>query len=469
MLTTDAPTTTRAVRDLRPLWRRGLAALLPVPALLLAAEALVRPYVLAADPEDQVAAAVAATGRLDLALWLGLLGGLLALPAVLAVAWTTRRHAPRLALAGGVLAALGVTLSYCLPHPGLALRAAVGTGLDAAAVGAAVEAVATRPSSLVALVGLLACQAVGAVLLGLALWRTPGAPCWAAVALAVSGPVHLAAAVGTVLDAGSSLLAAAGSAGASLALLRTRDADFDLAPWGAAGPTVGRHTSGYDARPAWQVILLVTAPVAAAWVALGRFLLPYDTLDDARTVFDKLLAAPGFLSFTEWAGLLASTCTISGVVAVLWVSRRRAPVLTTLAAALAVPGYTALAAGGSPGVALVALAADGQIGTETAYLLGAGAEALPQATAMGFVFVAGHLLGTVLLGLALWRSRALPAWVGLLLAVSQPVHLYAAMTGNNTVDLVAWGATACCFLAAGVAAARLPRDEFDLAPVDRGA
>ncbi len=407
MLTIDAPTTTRAVRDLRPLWRRGLAALLPVPALLLAAEALVLPYALTDEPVEQVAAA-SVTGRLDLALWLGLVGGLLALPVVLAVAWTTRRHAPRLALAGGVLAALGVTLSFNLPHPGLVLRAAVGSGLDPAAV---------------------------------------------------------AAAASNVLSAGSWLLAAAGVAGASLALLRTRDADFDLAPWGTAGPGVGPASSEHDARPAWQVLLLVTAPVAAVWVALGRFLLPYHTLDDARTVFDKLLAAQGFLSFTEWAGLVASTCIVSGVVAVLWVSRRRAPVLTTFAAALAVPGYTALVASGSPGDALVAFAAQGRIGTETAYLLGASAEALPQAAAMGVVFVVGHLFGTVLLGLALWRSRALPAWVGLLLAVSQPVHLYAAMTGNNTVDLVAWGTTAGCFLAAGVVAFRLPRVEFDLPPL----
>lgn len=464
MLTIDAPTTTRAVRDLRPLWRRGLAALLPVPALLLAAEALVLPYALTDEPVEQVAAA-SVTGRLDLALWLGLVGGLLALPVVLAVAWTTRRHAPRLALAGGVLAALGVTLSFNLPHPGLVLRAAVGSGLDPAAVAAAVLAVGSRPSSMIALVGFLACRAAGAVLLGLALWRTPWAPRWAAVALAVSGPAHVAAAASNVLSAGSWLLAAAGVAGASLALLRTRDADFDLAPWGTAGPGVGPASSEHDARPTWQVLLLVTAPVAAVWVALGRFLLPYHTLDDARTVFDKLLAAQGFLSFTEWAGLVASTCIVSGVVAVLWVSRRRAPVLTTFAAALAVPGYTALVASGSPGDALVALAAQGRIGTETAYLLGASAEALPQAAAMGVVFVVGHLFGTVLLGLALWRSRALPAWVGLLLAVSQPVHLYAAMTGNNTVDLVAWGTTAGCFLAAGVVAFRLPRVEFDLPPL----
>lgn len=465
MLTTDASTTTRAARDLRPLWRRGLAALLPVPALLAVVEVLALPYAVTDDPAEQVVAAASETGRLDLALWAGLASGLLALPVVLAVAWATRRHAPRLALAGGVLSALGVTLSYCVPHPGLIMRAAVGTGLDPGLVASALEEVGARPSSMVALLGFLLCQAVGAVLLGLALWRTPGAPRWAAVALAVSGPAHVATVVSAVLYAGSWVLAAAGFAGASLALLRTRDADLDLPPWGAAAPGEGLGRSRYDVRPTWQVILLVTAPVAAGWVALGRFLLPYATLDDPRTVFDKLLAAPGFLSLTEWAGLLASPCIVSGVVAVLWVSRRRAPVLTTLAAVLAVPGYTALSAGGSPGDALVSLAADGRIGTETAYLLGAGAEALPQVSAMGLVFVAGHLLGTVLLGLALWRSRALPAWVGLLLAVSQPVHLYAAMTGNNAVDLVAWGTTAACFLAAGVVAFRLPRDEFDLPPV----
>ena len=40
-------------------------------------------------------------------------------------------------------------------------------------------------------------------------------------------------------------------------------------------------------------------------------------------------------------------------------------------------------------------------------------------------FVIGHTLGMVLLGIAAIRSRAIPLWAGVGLAVSQPIHLAA--------------------------------------------
>jgi hypothetical protein len=41
------------------------------------------------------------------------------------------------------------------------------------------------------------------------------------------------------------------------------------------------------------------------------------------------------------------------------------------------------------------------------------------------IFVIGHTLGMVLLGMAAIRSRAIPLWAGVGLAVSQPIHFVA--------------------------------------------
>ena len=95
----------------------------------------------------------------------------------------------------------------------------------------------------------------------------------------------------------------------------------------------------------------------------------------------------------------------AGILAVAWLTRRRTPVLTTVAMFLAVPGYIALFAGGLYGDVLAYV-----IGTvpgldrETAFQLGSGMESSPQSSALIGIFVAGHLFGTILLGVALWRA-----------------------------------------------------------------
>ncbi len=53
------------------------------------------------------------------------------------------------------------------------------------------------------------------------------------------------------------------------------------------------------------------------------------------------------------------------------------------------------------------------------------------------IFVVGHVVGTVLLGIALVRSGRVPAWAGWAVAVSQPIHFVATVfLGSPQVDFV---------------------------------
>jgi hypothetical protein len=47
--------------------------------------------------------------------------------------------------------------------------------------------------------------------------------------------------------------------------------------------------------------------------------------------------------------------------------------------------------------------------------------------AIGFFWVLGHILGLVILAVALHRARVLPLWAAIGMALSQPVHLLAAV------------------------------------------
>ena len=73
------------------------------------------------------------------------------------------------------------------------------------------------------------------------------------------------------------------------------------------------------------------------------------------------------------------------------------------------------------------------------------------------LFVAGHILGLVLLGVALWRGRAIPAWAALLIAASQVLHfVFAVIVPVHALDGLAWGLTAVGFAVAALTLARQP-------------
>lgn len=89
----------------------------------------------------------------------------------------------------------------------------------------------------------------------------------------------------------------------------------------------------------------------------------------------------------------------------------------------------------------------------------------PTSNVAAGLFVLGHVLGTVLLGIAMWRSRAVPWWAAVLTIVSQPLHFVAAViVVSPSLDLIAWGMNFVGFAAAAVAILRLSDDEWDLPP-----
>lgn len=77
----------------------------------------------------------------------------------------------------------------------------------------------------------------------------------------------------------------------------------------------------------------------------------------------------------------------------------------------------------------------------------------------------GHLLGTGLLGPALWRARMAPVWLAVGLTVALPIYLASVLSGVHKLDRVGWGLTTVAFAAAGRLLLRMPDDEFDLPPL----
>ena len=191
--------------------------------------------------------------------------------------------------------------------------------------------------------------------------------------------------------------------GASIGLLQSANDDFDLSPEGydQSGAATAR-TSGRDARTAWRTLLAMAGPPLALYVAIARFLLPYDMSDAPEVIFQRLAAHPGYGMAVMWIGLVLGPTCIAGVVAVGWLSRRRVPILTTIGLSLAVVGFTCLAIGNSFGEISTALVTSHpEFDQATAYALGSGLELGPVSNLTGTLFVFGHLIGTIIWGLAL--------------------------------------------------------------------
>ncbi len=78
------------------------------------------------------------------------------------------------------------------------------------------------------------------------------------------------------------------------------------------------------------------------------------------------------------------------------------------------------------------------------------------------IFVIGHIVGTVLLGIIIFQAKLAPPWAAAMLTASQPLHFIAILTGLPCLDMTAWGMTAMgmVFLAARVL--RTPNEQWDL-------
>lgn len=189
---------------------------------------------------------------------------------------------------------------------------------------------------------------------------------------------------------------------------------------------------------AWAVALLM--PVGPLAVAVLRLILPSYTASDSAGVVAAVEAHPGRQSAVLWLGYLAILTLVPGVIAAAQLCRDAAPRLTTWALALSVPGYLSLGAFlGSDHL----LWSGHEAGLSAADRVAVLDAAHPSIDVAIGVFVLGHVVGTVLLGVAMLRSGRIPAWAAWALTVSQPLHFVATVIlGSPQVDFVAWSLTA---------------------------
>ncbi|WBQ07828.1 hypothetical protein [Kribbella sp. CA-293567] len=224
--------------------------------------------------------------------------------------------------------------------------------------------------------------------------------------------------------------------------------------------TAARTAPVTDTRALSRWVAAIVLPIGPAAVAVLRYVLPYDTVDDTATIAAKAIAEPGRASAVLWLGLVAILTLVPGAYAAGKLTRRRAPKLTLVALALLIPGYLSLSwlAGGDQ-----LLWSGAEAGLDASALTRIAEAAHPASGIAEVLFVLGHVIGTILLGVAIWRAQVTARWAAVAVIVSQPIHIVAAViVPNHTLDLVGWGLQAAGFAAVGWAILQLRNDEWEL-------
>jgi len=236
-----------------------------------------------------------------------------------------------------------------------------------------------------------------------------------------------------------------------------------MIPATEGAPGTGQESAAplRDRRGFWRILLAIIVPMPMLAKAVYYLLTPVAgdvTFEESVTSFE---AHRGMLETLKWFDAVFVVTIIPATVAVAWVARRGAPRLTAVGGFIALSGMFAGIAllGGVMTPALVTVQHDLDVGSMSAL-----DEALHHEPLLGIaslMFIVAIVFGLGLLGEALRRSRAVPAWVGIAVMVGGATHPFIPHHIGQGIGLLV---AAAGFAGVGVALLRMTNDEFDLPP-----
>ncbi len=157
---------------------------------------------------------------------------------------------------------------------------------------------------------------------------------------------------------------------------------------------------------------LLLLPVGPLCVAFLRYLLPGYSSPDSLATAQAVIDHPGRESAVLWLGLVAMLTLVPGLITVAGALPDNRWKFISMT--LCIPGYLAL----GPLLAGDQLLFSGAAAKIGAAQIAAELNAMhPSAEVATTIFVFGHVVGTVLLGGALFRSRLIAPWAAGLVAV----------------------------------------------------
>lgn len=220
-----------------------------------------------------------------------------------------------------------------------------------------------------------------------------------------------------------------------------------------------------DLRRFWRILFAVILPLGPLGITVGRAIMPYWTDQDSATIVANSLAHPEVTVLLGWIGLVFYPALLLGMLLLGYLARRRAPVLATLGAGLSFLAYANWSAAGNSDLLIYVMGRNGY-DAQTILQINEAIQAEPIAVVTGVFWLLAHIVGMILLGLALGRSGIVQWWVAIALIASQPIHFISAVIlPSRWLDVVlGWGLTTVCFAIISIAMVRMLDDDWDLPP-----
>jgi hypothetical protein len=243
-----------------------------------------------------------------------------------------------------------------------------------------------------------------------------------------------------------------------------------IAKWAAIDAVSATAESGprskvHDARGLWRVLLALLVPIP--WLAKGiQYIVvepEYEHTADQIT-YDTTHSVYAYL---QWLDVLFVVLVVPSILAMALVSRRGAPRLSAAATVLMGGGFLMVLPLnlGSDQLAWVAAQNGRDPAVVGQFIDDAGTD--PRAGVGVAGFLVAIVIGSILIALALWRSRAVAGWAAALVGLGGATHIFIGTFGHvvHGAGLVAL-AIGCVAVSGRLLTTS--NDEFDLTPTAPG-
>lgn len=208
-------------------------------------------------------------------------------------------------------------------------------------------------------------------------------------------------------------------------------------------------------------ISIVLGPFA---VGVVRATVPLASSSGGQAAIAAVATNPAMARVELAAGVVASLFLPFAIVGLTRLVVRRAPVLAMLGGSLALVGWALVPSLVTSDAVTYEMARSGANPAQLAALW----EQLNGNFAVNMlfsVFIIGHELGTLLLGIGLARARAVPLWAAAAVVIGIVLHPVSFIVGNRLVDILAYALITLGCVAAARTVLITPNDAWDLPPL----
>ncbi|WP_406474065.1 hypothetical protein [Streptomyces sp. NBC_01615] len=196
-------------------------------------------------------------------------------------------------------------------------------------------------------------------------------------------------------------------------------------------------------------IMAVTAALGPLLFAAAVALIPYGTADSNKEMINQIADHRSLTELTVWGWVLGTIALVAGTVVVGLLAMRYSPKLGLWGMLLLGTGMLAISV--TPSLDVIALGGLHKgVSQSVLAKIGDGTFELPVVGVPTLYFVFAHVVGAILLGVALLRGRVIAPWAAWVLILSMPLNVVGYAGGIMPVTVLSFVMMGIAFGVAGL-------------------